>query len=130
MRCLPVLIVAMLLGVSPPSARAQANESRPFAWDVARAALSDPTTYVPALISYKAMQQDWKTSQVLFMNGWVEQNSRFTVSGRPNDVPVSASEDPDSHPVLGRANRGRVRRHVPQLGRPFTSGRQEPPSRT
>ena len=90
MRFLPVLIVGLLLGVPPASVRAQADESRPFAWDVARAALIDPTTYVPALISYKAMQQDWKTSQVLFANGWVEQNPRFTISGRPNDVPVSS----------------------------------------
>ena len=44
------------------------------------------------VISYEAIQQDWKTSQVLFANGWVEQNPRFTVSGRANDVPVSYEE--------------------------------------
>ena len=32
---------------------------------------------------------DWDSSQPLFSNGWVEQNQRFTLSGRPNDVPVS-----------------------------------------
>src|SRR5688572_25720627 len=89
MRSLRVFIVAMLVGFPPASALAQAEESRPFAWDVARATLIDPTTYAPALISYKAIQQDWKTSQVLFANGWFEHNPRFTVSGRPNDVPVS-----------------------------------------
>ena len=89
MRSPHVFIVAVLLGFPPAWALAQADESRPFAWDVARAALIDPTTYAPALISYKAIQQDWKTSQVLFTNGWVEQNPKFTISGRPNDVPVS-----------------------------------------
>jgi hypothetical protein len=89
MRFLSVCAVAMLLSFAPASARAQAVESRPFAWDVARAVVIDPTTYAPALISYKSIQRDWKTSQILFANGWVEQNPRFTVSGRANDVPVS-----------------------------------------
>jgi hypothetical protein len=89
MTSLRVLILAMLLGFLPASALAQAKEGRPLAWDVARAALIDPTTYAPALIYYKAIQQDWKTSQVLFTHGWFEQNPRFTVSGRPNDLPVS-----------------------------------------
>lgn len=30
-----------------------------------------------------------ETSQVLFARGWVEMNPRFTISGRPNDVPVA-----------------------------------------
>jgi hypothetical protein len=59
---------------------------------VARAALIDPTTYAPALISYEAIRQDWKTSQVLFANGWLEENPRFTASGRPNDAPVGYDE--------------------------------------
>jgi len=89
MSSLRIFIVATLLGVLPAMALAQTDEDRSFAWDVARAALMDPTTYAPALISYKAIQQDWNTSQVLFTNGWLEQNPRFTVSGKPNDVPVS-----------------------------------------
>jgi hypothetical protein len=35
------------------------------------------------------MKMDWQSSQPLFRNGWVEQNRLFTVSGRPNDVPIS-----------------------------------------
>ena len=89
MRSLRVFMVAMVLGFPTPSVLAQTEDVRPLAWDVARAALIDPTTYAPALISYAAIRQDWKTSQVLFANGWVEQNPRFTVSGRANDVPVS-----------------------------------------
>jgi hypothetical protein len=85
-------IVVTMLSVVPVSAWAQAEEQRPFAWDVARAVLIDPTTYAPALLSYEAMRQDWKTSQVLFAHGWVEQNPRFTISGRANDMPVSYHE--------------------------------------
>jgi hypothetical protein len=72
-----------------PAVSAQTGESRrPIVWDVARAVLIDPTTYVPAVISYEAMLHDWKTSQALFSYGWVEGNPQFTISGRPNDVPV------------------------------------------
>lgn len=85
-------IVVTVLSLVPVSAWAQAEERRPFAWDVARAVLIDPTTYAPALLSYEAMRQDWKTSQLLFAHGWVEQNPRFTISGRANDVPVSYHE--------------------------------------
>ena len=92
MRTVRVFILATVLGFAPASALAQAEQPRPFAWDVARATLIDPTTYAPALISYEAIRQDWKTSQILFENGWLEQNPRFTVSGKANDVPVSYSE--------------------------------------
>ena len=86
-----VAAVAML-GILPVSASAQAEERRPFAWDVARAVLIDPTTYAPALISHEAIRRDWKTSQVLFAKGWLEKNPRFTISGKANDVPVSYDE--------------------------------------
>lgn len=92
MRAVRVFIVVMALGLAPASLRAQAEQPRPFAWDVARAVLIDPTTFAPALISHEAIRQDWKTSQILFANGWLEQNPRFTTSGRANDVPVSYDE--------------------------------------
>jgi hypothetical protein len=80
----------MVLALMPLVASAQDQEtSRPFAWDVARAVLIDPTTYAPAVISYDAIHWDWKTSQVLFAHGWVEASPRFTISGWPNDVPVT-----------------------------------------
>ena len=87
-----VLIVTMLLPLMSVSALAQAERPRGFAWDVARGVLIDPTTYAPTLISYAAIRQDWKTSQILFVNGWVERNPRFTISGRPNDLPVGYDE--------------------------------------
>ena len=52
----------------------------------------DPTTYAPATLSYTSMKMDWNSSQTLFRNGWVEQNHRFTMSGRPNDMPVSYAD--------------------------------------
>jgi len=58
-------------------------------WDLARSVLIDPTTYAPAALSYGAQRLDWKTSRVLLDHGWLEQNPRFTVSGRPNDVAIS-----------------------------------------
>jgi hypothetical protein len=85
-------LIAAVLGLVPTVVAAQLEDRRPFAWDVARAVLIDPTTYAPALISYEALRQDWKTSQGLFASGWVEKNPRYTISGRPNDVPVSYNE--------------------------------------
>ena len=87
-RCRIALIV-IAIALVPAFAAAQDERPRRFAWDVARAVLIDPTTYAPALIAHEAMRQDWKTSQVLFAHGWLEQNSRYTVTGRVNDIPVS-----------------------------------------
>ncbi len=73
--CLVLIALALVFG--PVSAGAQTENARPFAWDVTRAVLIDPTTYAPALIVNEAMRQDWKTSQVLFAHGWLEQNRGF-----------------------------------------------------
>lgn len=90
MRGSRVLVAFMAFFLLLSVAYAQGEEARrPFVSDVTRAVMIDPTTYVPAAISYEAMLQDWKTSQVLFARGWVEANPRFTLSGRPNDVPVA-----------------------------------------
>ena len=82
-----VSALALLL-VAPPVSLAQESAAS-IALDVAREVAIDPTTYAPGIISFEAMSQDWKTSQILFANGWVEMNPRFTASGRPNDVPVA-----------------------------------------
>jgi hypothetical protein len=75
--------------LTPAAASAQGETDSNLFWDVTKAVLLDPTTYAPATLSYTSMKLDWNTSQPLFRNGWVEQNHRFTLSGRPNDVPVS-----------------------------------------
>ena len=87
-RCL--LLVTLLL--TPAISSAQSETDSNFFWDVTKAVVFDPTTYAPAALSYTSMRLDWNSSQPLFRNGWVEQNHRFTVSGRPNDIPVSYSD--------------------------------------
>ena len=86
-RCLLLSIVML----SPSIASAQETDSNLF-WDVTKAVVLDPTTYAPATLSYTSMRLDWNSSQPLFRNGWVEQNRRFTMSGRANDLPVSYAE--------------------------------------
>jgi hypothetical protein len=54
-----------------------------------KATLLDPTTYPAPALYYDATMRDWKTSQTFFRNGFFEQNARFTISGFPNDKPVS-----------------------------------------
>ncbi len=81
------LLTIMIL--TPAVASAQAEADSNLFWDVTKAVVLDPTTYAPATLSYTSMKLDWNSSQPLFRNGWVEQNQRFTLSGRPNDVPVS-----------------------------------------
>ena len=60
-----LFLIVVVLGLSPTVASAQVVDRPPFAWDVARAVLVDPTTYAPAVISYEAVRRDWKTSQPL-----------------------------------------------------------------
>jgi hypothetical protein len=83
-----VLLASLLLTPVVASAQSETDSSSPL-WDVTKSVVLDPTTYAPAIFSYTSMKMDWETSQPLFRNGWVEQNHRFTVNGRPNAVPVS-----------------------------------------
>jgi hypothetical protein len=78
--------------LSPSVASAQGETDSNWFWDVTKSVVLDPTTYAPATLSYTSMRMDWDSSQPLFRNGWVEQNRRFTLSGRPNDRPVSYAE--------------------------------------
>lgn len=90
MRVPALALAALLFAAAPSAAQSQPAESpRPLALDVALRVAIDPTTYAPALISYKATMFDWRTSQTLFANGWLEANPRFTVSGRAYDTPVA-----------------------------------------
>jgi hypothetical protein len=43
-------------------------------------------------VAYIGTKKDWNTSQPLFRYGLNELNPRFTISGLPNDVPVSYEE--------------------------------------
>jgi hypothetical protein len=87
-----VSIVLFAVGISSfssSSVTAQDQQpSSPLVSIVKEVAL-DPTTYAPAVIAYDATMRDWNSSQPFFRNGYMELNPRFTVSGLPNDVPVS-----------------------------------------
>jgi len=90
-----LVVGTLVLLLVPTCVSGQIEPSRPFAWDVSRAVLIDPTTYVPAVIAHEAMMRDWRTSQLLFAHGWREANPRYTVTGLPDDVPVSYDEGKD-----------------------------------
>ena len=85
MRAMKRLVLLSMMILTPAIASAQAESDSNVFWDVTKAVLFDPTTYAPATLSYTSMKMDWDSSQTLFRNGWVEQNQRFTISGRPND---------------------------------------------
>ena len=89
MRAMTRWVLLTIVILTPAVASAQSETDSNLFWDVTKAVVLDPTTYAPATLSYTSMKLDWNTSQPLFRNGWVEQNHRFTLSGRPNDVPVS-----------------------------------------
>ena len=92
MRVMRRLLLLSMMILMPAIASAQTESDSNVVWDVTKAVLFDPTTYAPATLSYTSMKMDWDSSQTLFRNGWVEQNQRFTISGRPNALPVSYEE--------------------------------------
>ena len=92
MRAIKRLGLLLVMILTPALASAQGETDSNVFWDVTKAVVFDPTTYAPATLSYTSMKMDWESSQALFRNGWVEQNHLFTVSGRPNDLPLSFAD--------------------------------------
>jgi hypothetical protein len=92
MRAINRGILLTIIILTPTFASAQDNTGSSVIWDVTKSVVFDPTTYAPATFSYTSMKMDWNSSQVLFRNGWVEQNYRFTLSGRANDKPISYAD--------------------------------------
>ncbi len=92
MRVMNRLVLLSMLILTPAIASAQSDSDSNIVWDVTKAVVFDPTTYAPAVLSYASLKMDWDSSQSLFTHGWVEQNHRFTISGRPNDLPVSYAD--------------------------------------
>ena len=82
-------LLLSFLVLTPAAASAQDRAPSNVVLDVAKAVVFDPTTYAPATLSYTSQRMDWKTSQTLFQQGWLEHNYRFTVSGKPDDAPIS-----------------------------------------
>ena len=87
-----VIVGASLVSHSSILASAQEQERSSPISTIVKQVVLDPTTYPPAVIAYDATVQDWKTSQPFFRNGFMEGNPRFTISGLPNDLPVSYAE--------------------------------------
>ncbi len=85
------VILAIVL-LTPCAASAQSDTDSSMFWDVTKSVIFDPTTYAPATLSYTSMKMDWESSQLLFRHGWVEQNRRFTLTGRANDKPISFAD--------------------------------------
>jgi hypothetical protein len=75
------MIAAALLLLAAAPAFAQDPDRAPIGPGVLKDVLLDPTTYVPALVGWKATRLDWDSSQIFFKNGSFEQNPRFTLSG-------------------------------------------------
>jgi hypothetical protein len=92
MRAITRCLVFSVVMLAPGVAAAQSDTDSNVFWDITKSVVFDPTTYAPAALSYTSMRMDWDSSQPLFRNGWVEQNRRFTLSGRANDIPVSYAE--------------------------------------
>jgi hypothetical protein len=86
------LLSAALVLVAPTRAVAQEDTTLLPIGAIVKRVLIDPTTYPPAVISYDAMLRDWKSSQPFFRHGYLEHNPRFTISGRPDDVPLSYAD--------------------------------------
>jgi hypothetical protein len=86
--CLGFAVLAHALA---PDVSAQEREPSVLT-DVVKRVSFDPTTYTPAVIAYYATIRDWRTSQPFFDRGANEMNARFTISGLPNDRPVSYAE--------------------------------------
>ena len=83
------LASAALVLVSMAPAPVHADDWPSAAGSIFRGVAFDPTTFAPAITSYTAERLDWKSSQVFFQHGFLEHNPQFTVSGLPDDVPIS-----------------------------------------
>jgi hypothetical protein len=81
------LVVALCM-LSPASAFSHPQDDASFVPALVKSVLFDPTSYVPAIVAWESTRLDWQSSQVFFQHGFLEQNPRFTVSGRANSSAV------------------------------------------
>ena len=85
----PATITILLILTTTRCVSAEGADRSSAVADIAKGVVFDPTTYLPALISYDATTRDWNTSQPFFRHGYLERNARFTLSGLSNDTAVS-----------------------------------------
>ena len=81
------LTAATVLRASP--VLAQDPEPASPVLSILKQVVSDPTTYAPSAFTGTAQYLDWKSSQVFFQHGFLEENPDFTASGLAGDTPVS-----------------------------------------
>ena len=84
-----VTALAIAVVLMPALASAQESGGGSAVGSIFKRVVFDPTTYAPAVIAYDGTMRDWNTSQPFFRHGYFERNERFTLSGLPNDRPVS-----------------------------------------
>jgi hypothetical protein len=84
-----VTALAIAVVLMPVLASAQESDGGSAVGSIFKRVVLDPTTYAPAAIGYDGTMRDWNTSQPFFRHGYFERNERFTLSGLPNDRPVS-----------------------------------------
>jgi len=82
----------------PTYAQSEDGRTKSPVGSILKSTLFDPTTYIPAILTYDSMMRDWNTSQPLFRQGFVEHNPRFTVNGLPDSTPLSY--DAGRHQIL------------------------------
>jgi hypothetical protein len=84
-----VTALAIAVVLMPALASAQESDGASAVGSIFKRVVLDPTTYAPAVIAYDGTMRDWNTSQPFFRHGFYERNERFTLSGLPNDRPLS-----------------------------------------
>jgi hypothetical protein len=84
-----VTALAIAVVLMPALASAQESDGGSAVGSIFKRVVFDPTTYAPAVIAYDGTMRDWNTSQPFFRHGFNEHNERFTLSGLPNDRPLS-----------------------------------------
>src|SRR3954468_15254190 len=93
LRLTAALFAILTLVVASAQLAFAQEEKRSSAFaDIVKGVILDPTTYAPAAIAYDATMRDWNSSQPFFRHGYFERNERFTISGLPNDRPLSYSD--------------------------------------
>ena len=87
--CVAIAVIFVTCAARVSAQEPGVPETRSLLGGTVKAAVTDPTTYAPSALLYAAKMLDWKSSQPFFRNGFVENNSRYTVNGLAHDVPVS-----------------------------------------
>jgi len=83
------LVLACVALLWSAGASAQTKEPSPSVSAIIKSVARDPATFAPVALKYVAMRLDWESSQIFFQHGFVEHNSRYTISGLEDDLAVS-----------------------------------------